>query len=228
MYYVYKHTNLVNGKVYIGITRQKPSRRWHGGHGYCDQPLFWNAIRKYGWDGFTHEILHEGLSQTDAYRIEQEYISTFKSNDREFGYNIAGGGIDTTRFTISYRMKLSNATKLRPPMSEETRLKISLAKKGKKKPPLSDEQRERLSESLKGRVFSREHCDNISRSKKGKYTMANNPKAKRVRCIETGKIYECMKAAALDTGTNNHNISSACNGKLKTTGGYHWEYVKEV
>ena len=228
MYYVYKHTNLANGKVYIGITRQKPSRRWHGGNGYRDQPLFWNAIQKYGWGSFSHEILQQGLSQDDAYELEQDYIHKYKSSEREYGYNIAGGGVDTTRFTPSYRDKLKVVAQNRPPMSVETRLKLSLAQRGKKKPPLTEEQRKRLSESLKGRVFSLEHCRHISESKKGKATMANNPKAKRVRCIETGKVYGCMKEAMLDTGANSHNISSVCSGKLKTAGGFHWEYVKEV
>ena len=228
MYYVYKHTNLANGKVYVGVTRQKPSRRWHGGNGYRDQPLFWNAIQKYGWESFSHEILQQGLSQEDAYRLEQDYIRKYKSSEREYGYNIAGGGIDSTRFTASYRDKLKTAVKNRPPMSLETRAKISLANRGKKRSPRTEEQRKRLSESLKGRVFSPEHCRHISESKKGKNAMANNPKAKRVRCIETGKVYECMKEATLDIGVSNHNISSVCSGKLKTAGGFHWEYVQGV
>lgn len=228
MYYVYKHTNLKNGKVYIGITRQKPSRRWHGGNGYRDQPLFWNAIQKYGWDGFSHEILLQGLSETDAYAKEQEYIEQYKSTDREHGYNIAGGGIDSARFTTEYREKLREANKKRPPMSVETRLKISLSRQGRKMPPLTEEQRKKLSASLKGRTFSPEHCRKISESKRGKYTLADNPKAKRVRCIETGKVYACMKEVTNELGICNHNISSVCAGKLKTAGGFHWEYVKEV
>lgn len=44
-YYVYKHTT-PNNKVYIGITKQNPNRRWRNGHGYSDSVLFFNTIIK--------------------------------------------------------------------------------------------------------------------------------------------------------------------------------------
>ena len=45
---VYKHINIINNKIYIGITSYKnPKRRWKNGKGYTDQSLFWNAILKY-------------------------------------------------------------------------------------------------------------------------------------------------------------------------------------
>jgi group I intron endonuclease len=225
MYCVYKHTNLVNGRVYIGITRQKPSRRWHGGWGYRDQPLFWNAIQKYGWDGFSHEILRKGLTETEAYEMEKCYIELYKATDREFGYNISGGGVDETRFTLEYRENLKKARRTRPPHSDETKMKISLARRGLKHAPRTEEHCKHLSESLTGRVFSDEHRKRISDSKKGVYAGCNNPKARPVLCVETGKVYSCLLEAALDAGTNNHNISAACRGRLKTSGGYHWEYV---
>lgn len=90
-YYVYKHT-VPNGKVYIGVTKQNPNRRWRNGHGYKDSVLFFNAIIKYGWINISHEILKEGLSSEDAYALEKYYISFFKSNDKNFGYNITSGG----------------------------------------------------------------------------------------------------------------------------------------
>ena len=56
-YNVYKHT-FPNGKVYIGITRQKPKYRWANGNGYLrlkpngeyKQPLMARAVIKYGWE----------------------------------------------------------------------------------------------------------------------------------------------------------------------------------
>ena len=54
-YSVYKHT-FPNGKVYIGITSQKPEDRWSKGKGYQRQPLIYNAINKYGWDNIVHKI----------------------------------------------------------------------------------------------------------------------------------------------------------------------------
>ena len=90
-YTVYKHTNKENGKVYIGITSQAVERRWQNGIGYA-RTYFGNAIQKYGWDGFDHEVLLTGLDKETACRMEIELIAAYKSNDREHGYNIAEGG----------------------------------------------------------------------------------------------------------------------------------------
>lgn len=90
-YYVYKHT-VPNGKVYIGITKQNPKRRWRNGHGYKDSVLFFNAIIKYGWINISHEILKQGLSAEEASMFEKYYIALYKANNRNFGYNITSGG----------------------------------------------------------------------------------------------------------------------------------------
>ena len=51
--------------------------------------------------------------------------------------------------------------------------------------------------------------------------------SKPVRCIETGIVYCSQTEAAKETGINITCISQVCNGKYKTAGGYHWEFVKE-
>ena len=48
---------------------------------------------------------------------------------------------------------------------------------------------------------------------------------KAVKCLETGIIYYSTKEASRQTGINNTGISKVCNGKRKTAGGYHWEFV---
>lgn len=50
---------------------------------------------------------------------------------------------------------------------------------------------------------------------------------KKVRCIETGVIYESISDAARQTGICRESIGKCCNGNQKTAGGYHWEYVIE-
>ncbi len=88
---VYKHTNKINGKVYIGITHLLPENRWMNGKGYQNQ-VFGRAISKYGWENFEHEILYHNLTQQEAEAKEIETISFYKSNDRDFGYNVSSGG----------------------------------------------------------------------------------------------------------------------------------------
>lgn len=90
-YTVYKHTNKSNGKVYVGITKQAVERRWQNGHGYAGT-YFWNAIKKYGWDGFEHEVLFTGLTKEAACDMERFLIKYYQSNNREYGYNVSIGG----------------------------------------------------------------------------------------------------------------------------------------
>lgn len=91
-YYVYIHKNTVNGKIYVGITRQTPSRRWRNGAGYYQNQHFTRAINKYGWEAFEHIIYADSLEKDDACKVEKELISLFKSNEEEHGYNKSTGG----------------------------------------------------------------------------------------------------------------------------------------
>lgn len=91
--YVYKHTNRINGKVYIGITKNRPSKRWKGGEGYkLVKGDFYKDIQKYGWGLFDHEVLFEGLSYDEAIKKERELVIKYRSNDPEYGYNQTQGG----------------------------------------------------------------------------------------------------------------------------------------
>ena len=93
IYCVYKHTNLKNGKVYIGITSRKPEVRWGNGNGYYSNKHFYNAIKKYGWEeGFSHEIIAENLSKEDANNFEIKLIKEYDSTNPSKGYNVNLGG----------------------------------------------------------------------------------------------------------------------------------------
>ena len=80
-YLIYKHTNKINGKCYIGQTCQDPERWWgKNGNGYKNKhKKFWHAIQKYGWDNFVHEILYVGLTAKEANRLEQQLIEEYDS-----------------------------------------------------------------------------------------------------------------------------------------------------
>ena len=109
-YCVYKHTS-PSGKVYIGITcRSNPEIRWNKGHGYSRNIHFRNAIKKYGWDNFGHEIIREGLTHEEANKAETELINQYNSANRSFGYNVSPGGgawSDETRKKSSEALRLA-------------------------------------------------------------------------------------------------------------------------
>lgn len=110
-YCVYVHTNKVNGKRYVGITSMCPEKRWANGRGYRNNRLFYRAILKYGWNGFDHAIVRNELSQKEAYEIEIELISSYKTSDPKFGYNIDKGGNGSNRISEETRNKLREAGK---------------------------------------------------------------------------------------------------------------------
>lgn len=160
-YFVYKHTS-PSGKVYIGITLQCPLKRWGNGKNYNGNKFFKNAIEKYGWENFEHEILFSGLTEEKAKEIEKNLILEYKSYDSNFGYNITMGGESGNglKHTEETKKKISNAEKGRvSPMkgkkhSEETRRKISMSNKGKVRRSgftLSEETKMKISKAEKGK-----------------------------------------------------------------------------
>jgi group I intron endonuclease len=267
MYIVYKHTNLHNGKVYIGITSTDVKKRWGNGSGYLKTPVFWNAIQKYGWNSFSHEILFDNLSQEEAEQKEIELIALYKSNHRDFGYNVQNGGSTSGKHSLETRMKISESNKGKS-LSPEARERISNTLKGRKMPlevrqKISDslkgeksywygkespnkgrkatpEEIQRKSEAHKGKILSEETKHKISESLKGeksvwygrKHTQESIEKMKasatnkrKVRCVETGIVYESIHDAGGTNNINFRNIHTVCTGGRNTAGGFHWEFV---
>lgn len=227
-YIVYKHTS-PNGKSYIGLTCQTMERRARGGLGYLECTAFYNAIQKYGWDNFAHEVLESDLSFEQACERERYYIALFKTLTSENGYNLENGGRVNCRVSEETRAKISESLtgRKRGPASNETKRKISVAHTGMKMPPRSEEHCKKLSVSLTGRAFSEEHCRNISLGKQGTQAGKNNPRARGVLCVETGVVFDTVKDAAAFVAGSPKNIIHACAGRLKTSGGYHWKYIDE-
>lgn len=109
-YTVYKHTAPC-GKTYIGITSKPVNERWMNGRGYIRNNHFWNAIKKYGWENITHEVLETGLSRKEASDAERRYISLFDSSNPLCGYNLTDGGEAGAHHTEESRRKLSESKK---------------------------------------------------------------------------------------------------------------------
>lgn len=62
--------------------------------------------------------------------------------------------------------------------------------------------------------------------KRGVYTRkSRQSNCKKVKCVETGNVYESIQLATSMTGVHNTNISRALKGERNTAGGFHWEYA---
>lgn len=112
-YCVYRHTS-PDGRVYIGATCQSAEKRWANGRGYSYNTEFDEAIRTFGWNNFTHEVILDDVSKADACAAERELIRKHKSDDPRFGFNHHPGGTgsnvgvicsDETRKKRSEKMK---------------------------------------------------------------------------------------------------------------------------
>lgn len=91
IYTVYCHENKINCHRYIGQTKSNPQERWgKTGHRYKGSKRFYDAIKKYGWNNFTHEIIATNLTKAEADWYERLFISFFNTNGSG-GYNIQDG-----------------------------------------------------------------------------------------------------------------------------------------
>ena len=198
-YKVYIHI-FPNNKVYIGITRNRTDIRWANGKGYKKQEVMSNAINKYGWKNIEHKVLYENLTKEEAEQKEIELISYYKSNQRKYGYNIQNGG---------------NSNGMH---SEETKRKMSKSHIGKN----IGENNGMYGKHPKGEFKK----GNIPYNKGKKMPIEEIKKhCKPVLCVETGIVYYSAREANNKTDISYKSISSVCNKKRKTTGGYHWKFI---
>lgn len=104
---IYKITNIVNKKVYIGQTSKSIKKRWseHKANAGKDETYFHHAIAKYGSDNFTIEEIDSCDTKYEADKLEAFWISFFNSNDRKYGYNRTAGGGGAIGFKHSEESK---------------------------------------------------------------------------------------------------------------------------
>ena len=86
--YIYKTTNLVNRKIYIGQHKSQVFDRDYHGSG----KLIRRAFEKYGIENFKTELIKWCETRSDINKYEKIYIHTYHSNDLAVGYNISKGG----------------------------------------------------------------------------------------------------------------------------------------
>ena len=198
---IYKITNKLNGKVYIGqsINIEKRWKQHINDPGYNIH----NAIKKYGKENFSFEVLLECPAEM-LNNWERDMIALYDCISPK-GYNLTEGG-EGYRRSEETRLKMSEAKKGKHHSeehkrkiseskkgihrSEETRLKMSNSRKGKhhseetkikisnaqKGIPLSEETRLKMSEAKKGKHLREETKHKISESHKGRHWKIENGK----------------------------------------------------
>lgn len=159
MYSIYKITNIVNNKLYVGQTKRSLIKRWKS-HVYessskkYDMYLH-NSIRKHGSEKFKIELIEE-CSKDNVYERERYWIQTLNSK-QPYGYNEHEGG---------------KGGCLNP--TDELRAKLSLAKKGKyipwnkgltKDDPRVSANGKAVSAALKGKPKSENHKESMRKPK---------------------------------------------------------------
>lgn len=106
---IYKITNKINGKIYIGKTKRKTKDRWlehvrdSKNYPLKNIPLH-KAIIKYGTENFAVEILESGIEERELNKKEKYYIKMLKSNNGDIGYNATHGG-DSGQYVQNYHKK---------------------------------------------------------------------------------------------------------------------------
>ena len=196
---IYKLTNKVNGKVYIGQTvksldwrmKQHLSKVNVGSNTYIH-----NAIRKYGWDNFDVEVVANASSKEELDYLEKYYIKQYDSVNT--GYNLSFGGDDNCMNCPKTKDKHDRI--MRTP---EVRAKISASmKKYIAEHGVSDEHRKHVSEGLR-RFYDSGKKPNYKQPfhlSSEHYKALNDAKNKSVYCVDLdGNVvaeFERVKDAA--------------------------------
>ena len=93
---IYKITNILNSKIYIGLTTNTISRRFNGHKQTAKKGLeksrLYNSMRKYGSENFKIELVYTATSIEDLKEKEIYYINLYNTKDDKVGYNIIDGG----------------------------------------------------------------------------------------------------------------------------------------
>lgn len=235
--FIYITTNTINGKKYIG--QRKFSKGWNSYLG--SGKAFKEAIKKYGRCNFIRDIVAIAYSKKRLDILEMEFISNYNAIESCNFYNIAKGGEggdNPGELSIMYgkhhseetKNKISNTRKIRGVAKGKNNPMYKIHICGEKHHAygkhLSKERKLKQSETMKnkfksgelipyfkGKTHSEETKKRISKTRieKGLGKGKNNPRAIKVICVTTGKIFDTMKEGAeyygiKSLGNLSHNI----------------------
>lgn len=240
---IYKYTNKINGKVYIGRTCQSLGKRArHGGKGYKNCTYFWKAIKKYGWENFEPTIIEDELTNVEASKREIFWINEYNATNRDMGYNIIDRDITTFDWNTRRKMSKSHIGKKLSKEVIEKRKRSMPDRHGKNNPmygrKLSKERKAQISEMLRNRPVLEETREklriaNIGEKNPmyGKHMSLKNKRARgrKVVNLDTKEIfYTATEAAEYYNLPYKSTVQDCCRGKQKMAAGYHWKFLDEL
>jgi hypothetical protein len=171
---IYKITNLLNNKIYIG--RQNKNNENYFGSG----KLIKNSIKKNGIECFKKEIIQNCLTQEELNNAEQFWIWKENSQDRNIGYNISKGGSDGGFHNEEHRIKAQKAAgisinkNIRTPRLKEKFKDPIFVKNLTQKIKETKIRKYNSSNGWGGKTHSKETKDQMRISAKGKHAGIKN------------------------------------------------------
>jgi hypothetical protein len=237
---IYKATNKINSKCYIGQTIQKFNNRKAQHKCYAKDKdrkyAFYCAIRKYGWDSFDWEIIYEG-NCSDSYLDEMEKFYIWLFDSFKNGYNNEEGGKTNYSVSEETKQKISknhadvsgennpNAKKVICLNTNE--IFITTVEAGKK---YNIDSRNISAccrgnqNTCKGLVFVY-YDDYLNNTIPNRTNGERHSHKCKIKCIETGLIFETIKECSLHMNIGSPCICSVLKNKKKHAKGYTFEYV---
>jgi group I intron endonuclease len=155
---VYKVTNIVNGKVYVGKTKLSLSERKSIHLHYAKLPrekykptIFHLALRKYGFENFRWEILFVGIVESELFEKEIDHIQFFGCM-MPVGYNMTAGGEGWTGKHSNQTKEQISQSKQGISFTNDHKTKIGRSLRGGKR---SEESKSKMSRIAKERANQR-------------------------------------------------------------------------
>lgn len=210
--YIYKITNLINGKIYIGKHTFSKLDNNYFGSGIAIK----KAIALYGKDKFSKEIIcicetEKELNEKEIFYIKE--FDTFKN-----GYNMTLGG-EGMLGNVPSAETIKKASETRKQFYKNNpQMRLKLSEKGKLK--IGD------LNPFFGKKLPKEHIDKMTKARVIAITGDKNPSAVSVLCVELNKIFTTAKDAAGFCGLQfSTTILKCAKGERKTAGGYTWQLI---
>ena len=110
-YCIYAHINKVNGKIYIGISKNVKNRWAAKEENYKRSPAIYNAFKKYGWDNFDHIVMWDNMTKEEACQMERAMIFLFQFTKKSYNIAEGGEGVSGVHFSDERRREMSEARK---------------------------------------------------------------------------------------------------------------------